>query len=66
MPRFPGNQQLGRRAIDPRLLALQGASEVTPRRIRNLRYLFVDYTLDTERRELHRGADAVSDHTAGF
>jgi DNA-binding winged helix-turn-helix (wHTH) protein len=25
-----------------------------------LRYLFEDYTLDTERRELHRGADAVS------
>jgi len=40
--------------------ALQGASEVTPRRNGNLRYLFEDYTLDTERRELHRGADAVS------
>ena len=39
---------------------LQGASEVTPRRNGNLRYLFEDYTLDTERRELHRGADAVS------
>jgi TolB-like protein/DNA-binding winged helix-turn-helix (wHTH) protein len=25
-----------------------------------LRYLFEDYTFDTERRELHRGADAVS------
>ena len=25
-----------------------------------MRYLFEDYTLDTERRELHRGADAVS------
>jgi TolB-like protein len=25
-----------------------------------LRYLFGDYTLDTERRELHRGADAVA------
>ena len=25
-----------------------------------MRYLFEDYTLDTERRELHRGADVVS------
>ena len=25
-----------------------------------MRYLFADYTLNTERRELHRGADAVS------
>ena len=25
-----------------------------------MRYLFEDYTLNTERRELHRGADAVS------
>ena len=25
-----------------------------------MRYLFEDYMLDTERRELHRGADAVS------
>ena len=25
-----------------------------------MRYLFEDYTFDTERRELHRGADAVS------
>jgi TolB-like protein/Tfp pilus assembly protein PilF len=33
---------------------------VTPRRNGNLRYLFEDYTLDTERRELHRGADAVA------
>jgi TolB-like protein/Flp pilus assembly protein TadD len=33
---------------------------VTPRRNGNLRYLFEDYTLNTERRELHRGADAVS------
>jgi TolB-like protein len=33
---------------------------VTPRRNGNLRYLFEDYTLDTERRELHRGADGVS------
>ena len=39
--------------------ALQGASEVTPRRNGNLRYLFEDYTLDAERRELHRGADIV-------
>jgi TolB-like protein/DNA-binding winged helix-turn-helix (wHTH) protein len=33
---------------------------VTPRRNGNLRYLFEDYTLNTERRELHRGADVVS------
>ena len=33
---------------------------MTPRRNGNLRYLFEDYTLNTERRELHRGADAVS------
>src|SRR4029450_5686334 len=26
----------------------------------NLRYLFENYTLDAEKRELHRGADAVS------
>ena len=25
-----------------------------------MRYLFEDYTFDTERRELHRGADVVS------
>ena len=35
-------------------------SEVTPRRNGKVRYLFEDYTLDTERRELHRGADDVS------
>src|SRR5262249_38277655 len=28
--------------------------------IGSLRYLFEEYTLDTERRELHRGADLVS------
>jgi TolB-like protein/DNA-binding winged helix-turn-helix (wHTH) protein len=39
---------------------LQGASEATPRRNGNLRYLFEDYTFDAERRELHRGVDAVS------
>jgi DNA-binding winged helix-turn-helix (wHTH) protein len=39
---------------------LQGASEVPPRRNGNLRYLFEDYTFSTERRELHRGADAVT------
>ena len=33
---------------------------MTPRRNGNLRYLFEDYTFDTERRELHRGTDAVS------
>jgi TolB-like protein/Tfp pilus assembly protein PilF len=33
---------------------------VTPRRNGNLRYLFEDYTFDTERRELHRGTDVVS------
>jgi len=38
----------------------QGATEATPRRNGSLRYLFEDYTFDTERRELHRGADAVS------
>ena len=42
------------------ILRALGASEVTPRRNGNLRYLFEDYTLDTERHELHRGADAVS------
>ena len=39
---------------------LRGASEVPPRRNGSLRYLFEDYTFDTERRELHRGAEAVS------
>jgi TolB-like protein/DNA-binding winged helix-turn-helix (wHTH) protein len=33
---------------------------VIPRRNGNLRYLFDDYTFDTERRELHRGTDVVS------
>jgi TolB-like protein/DNA-binding winged helix-turn-helix (wHTH) protein len=33
---------------------------VPPRRNGNLRYLFEDYTFDTERRELHRAAVAVS------
>src|SRR5437762_2209584 len=31
-----------------------------PRGIANLRYLFEDYALNTDRRELHRGADIVS------
>ncbi len=39
--------------------ALQGASEVTPRRNGSLRYLFEDYALDIDRRELHRGADVI-------
>jgi len=38
----------------------RGATEATPRRNGSLRYLFEDCTLDTERRELHRGAVAVS------
>src|SRR6266702_4516273 len=42
------------------ILRALGASEMTPRRNGNLRYLFEDYALDTERHELHRGADAVS------
>jgi TolB-like protein len=42
------------------ILRAPGGFRVTPRRNGNLRYLFEDYTLDTERRELHRGADAVS------
>jgi DNA-binding winged helix-turn-helix (wHTH) protein len=33
---------------------------VPPRRNGNLRYLFEDYTFDTERRELHRAEVAVS------
>jgi TolB-like protein len=39
--------------------ALQVAAKEAARRNGNLLYLFEDYTLDTERRELHRGADAV-------
>src|SRR5207302_1394725 len=38
----------------------RGASEAPPRRNGNLRYLFEDYALNTDRRELHRGADIVS------
>jgi len=33
---------------------------MTPRRNGNLRYLFEEYAFDTDRRELHRGADVVS------
>jgi TolB-like protein len=33
---------------------------VASRRNANLRYLFEDYSFDTERRELHRGTDVVS------
>ena len=33
---------------------------MAPRRNGSLRYLFEDFTFDTERRELHRGVDAVS------
>ena len=33
---------------------------VTPRRNGSLRYLFEEYAFDTDRRELHRGADVVS------
>ena len=36
------------------------ASEATPRRNGSLRYLFEEYAFDTDRRELHRGADVVS------
>jgi len=35
------------------------ASEVTLRRIGHLRYLFEDYALDTDRRELHRATDVI-------
>jgi TolB-like protein len=35
------------------------AAKVTAGRNGNLLYVFEDYALDTERRELHRGADAV-------
>ena len=33
---------------------------MAPRRNGSLRYLFEDFSFDTERRELHRGMDAVS------
>jgi adenylate cyclase len=39
--------------------ALHEASEVPPRRNGSLRYLFEDYALDIDRRELHRGADVI-------
>jgi adenylate cyclase len=39
--------------------ALQGDSEVTPRRNGSLRYRFEDYALDIHRRELYRGADVI-------
>jgi DNA-binding response OmpR family regulator len=39
---------------------LQRLQRWLPRRNGNLRYLFDDCTLNTESRELHRGADAVS------
>lgn len=42
------------------ILCTPGASEVTSKRNGRLRYLFENYTFDTERRELRRGADAVS------
>src|SRR5882757_6697066 len=42
--------------ILPPPAGFRGAS---PRRNGNLRYLFEDYTLDAERREMHRGADIV-------
>jgi TolB-like protein len=42
------------------ILCAPEASEGAPRGNGSLRYLFEDYTFDTERRELHRGADAVS------
>ena len=39
---------------------VQGAAEVTRRRNGSVRYLFEDYVFDTDRRELHRGAELIS------
>jgi TolB-like protein/Tfp pilus assembly protein PilF len=41
------------------ILCAPGASEVTPKRNGSLRYLFEDYALDTDRRELHRATDVI-------
>ena len=37
----------------------QGLQRVTPSRSDGLRYLFEDYALDTDRRELHRATNVV-------
>ena len=47
-------------AISSQPKALPGYRGLSSRGIRTLRYLFEDYAFDTERRELHRGADVVS------
>src|SRR5215471_13441782 len=55
---FPHRQLI--LAISNQPKALPGYRGLASRGIRMLRYLFEDYAFDTERRELHRGADVVS------
>ncbi len=43
-----------------RLILHSASTEAPPRRNGSLRYLFEKYAFDTDRRELHRGTDAVS------
>jgi DNA-binding response OmpR family regulator len=42
------------------LFFVLGGFRGAPRRNGSLRYLFEEYEFDTDRRELHRGADVVS------
>src|ERR1700754_1793876 len=44
----------------PAAYSFRAHAETTPRRNGSLRYLFEEYGFDTDRRELHRGSDAVS------
>jgi TolB-like protein/tetratricopeptide (TPR) repeat protein len=55
---FPHRQLI--LAISSQAKALPGYRGPSSKGIRILRYLFEEYAFDTERRELHRGTDAVS------
>src|SRR6516164_1314144 len=55
---FPHRQLI--LAICSDVKALPGYRGLSSKGIRILRYLFEDYAFDTDRRELHRGADVVS------
>jgi len=46
--------------LEPAAYSSCASTEATPGRNRRLRYLFEEYAFDTDRRELHRGTDAVS------
>src|SRR6516164_1504981 len=60
VPRARRARLIGSLHFPHRQLILAMPSEAKAKGIRILRYLFEEYAFDTDRRELHRGADVVS------